>query len=88
MEATLCDGVDTPGMVVIFVEDSQEVLFSQPLVDQILVGDILINHLPIDLLVGPLVNELLVGKIPIGRSPISQPLIMVVPPWHAATAKL
>jgi hypothetical protein len=43
----------------------------------------LVNHLLIDLHVGPLVNGLFVGRIFVG-----QPLVMVVPPWHATTAKL
>jgi hypothetical protein len=82
MEATLCDGMDRPRMVATFVEDSEEVLFSQPLIGQILVGDILIDHLPVDLHVSPPISGLLVSRILINKSLISQPLIMVVPPWH------
>jgi hypothetical protein len=33
MVAMLCDGVDTPRMVGTLVKDSQEFLFSQPLVN-------------------------------------------------------
>ncbi len=58
-------------------------LFSQPLISQIPVGDILVNHLPIDLFVHPHVNGLFVGKIHVG-----QPLVMVVPPWHVIATKL
>jgi hypothetical protein len=32
MATTLCDGVDTPRIVVTPIKDSHEVLFSQPLV--------------------------------------------------------
>jgi hypothetical protein len=82
MVTTLCDGVDTVGMVVKHVEDSQKVLFSQPPVDQIRIGNIHVDHLPLNLPVGPLVNGLHVGRIPIG-----QPLVMVVPPWHVIITK-
>jgi hypothetical protein len=56
MVATLCDDMDTPGMVATPIEDSWEVLFYQPLVGQILVGNIPINHLFVDLLMGALVD--------------------------------
>jgi hypothetical protein len=82
MVTTLCDGVHTLGMVVKHVEDSQKVLFSQPLVNQIRIGNIPVDHLPLDLPVGPPINGLHVGRIPIG-----QPHIMVVPPWHVITTK-
>lgn len=82
MVTTLCEGVDTPGMVAKRVKDFQEVLFNQPLVDQIPISDILVDHLPVDLPVGPIVNGLHVGRMLVG-----QPLVMMVPPWHVVVAK-
>jgi hypothetical protein len=81
MEATLCHGMNTLGMVATLVEDSQEVLFSQPLINQILVGDIYVDHLHVDLPIGPHVDGLLVGRSPINQPPIGQSHVMVVPPW-------
>jgi len=75
--ATLCDGEDTPWMVTTPIKDSHEVLIYQPLVGQIFVGNIHVDHLFVDLHVGA----------PIDGLPISQPLVMVVPPWHVTTAK-
>jgi hypothetical protein len=83
MVGTLCDGVDTLSMVVKLVEDSQKVLFSQPPVDQIPIGNILVDHLLVDLPMGPPINGLHVGRILVG-----QPLVMVVPPSHVVVAKL
>ncbi len=54
LAATLCDGVDTPGMVATLVKDSHKVLFSQPPISQIPISDI---H----------VNGLFVGKIHVGQ---------------------
>jgi hypothetical protein len=53
-------------MVAIPIKVSHEVLFNQPLIDQILVGDMLVDRLPVDLHVGPLVDGLLVGRIHVG----------------------
>jgi len=88
MVATLCDGMDTLGMVATPIKDSQEVLFNQPLINQIFVGDILVDCLHVDLLVSPFVDGLLVGRILVGRSLVNQPFVgqppfKVVPPWHA-----
>jgi hypothetical protein len=58
MAATLCDGEDTPGMVTTPIEDSKEVLFYQPLVGQILVGNIHVDHLFVDLHVGAPIDGL------------------------------
>jgi len=88
MVTTLCEGVDTLGTMVTFVEDSQEVLFNQSPINQIHVDNIPINHLHVDLLIGPLVDGLHVGKMPISRSLVSQPHVMVVTPWHATIAKI
>jgi hypothetical protein len=93
MATTLCDGMDTLGMVVTPIKDSHEVLSNQPLVGQIPIGDILVDHLLVDLPIGPPVDGLFINRIHVGRSPINQPhvgqpLVMVVPPWHATIAKL
>jgi hypothetical protein len=85
MATTLCDGVDTIRMVATPIEDSQEVLFSQPPINQISIGDIHVDHLLVDQPIGPPVNGPLVGKIHVCRSLVSQPHvgqphIMVVPP--------
>jgi hypothetical protein len=61
MVTTLCHGMDTLGMVATPIEDSQKVLFSQTLINQILVCNIYVNHLPVDLPIGPPVDGLLVG---------------------------
>jgi hypothetical protein len=61
MATTLCHGVDTLRMVVTPIEDSHEVLFNQPLINQIPVGNIFVNHLLVDLHIGPLIDGLLVG---------------------------
>jgi hypothetical protein len=72
---TLCDGMDTPGMVAKPIKNYREVLFYQPRVGQIFVGNINVDHLYVDLPVGAHVDGL----------PIGQPLVMVVPFWHVAT---
>jgi hypothetical protein len=87
MATTLCDGMDTLGMVVTPIKDSHEVLSNQPLVGHIPIGNILV-----DLLTGPPVNGLSISRIHVSRSPINQPhvgqpLVMLVPPWHATIAK-
>jgi hypothetical protein len=69
-------------MVATPIKDSQKLLFNQPLVGQIFIGNIPIDHLLVDLFVGPHVNGLLVGKIIVGQLPV-----MVVPPWHVVAAK-
>jgi hypothetical protein len=58
MATTLCDGVDTPRMVATPTEDSQEVLFYQPLVGQIFVIDMHVDHLFVDLHVGAPIDGL------------------------------
>jgi hypothetical protein len=83
MATTLCDGMDTPKMVATLVEDSFEVLFNQPPIDQIFVAYIHVDHLLVDQHVDPLINGLHVGRIHVGQSPI-----MVVPPWHVIVTKL
>jgi hypothetical protein len=65
MVDTLCDYMHTPRMVATLVEDFQEVLFNQPLVSQIPISDISIDHLLVDLPIGPHVYGLHVGKIPV-----------------------
>jgi hypothetical protein len=75
-------------MVATPIEDSQEVLFSQPPVNQMSIGNIHVDHLLVDLPIGPLVNGPLVGRIHVGRSLVNQPHVMVVPPWHPIATKL
>jgi hypothetical protein len=58
--------VATLGMVATPIEDSQEVLFNQPPVSQILVGNIYVDHLLVDLHVNPHVDGLPIGSIHVG----------------------
>jgi hypothetical protein len=55
-------------MVATLIKDFQEVLFNQPLVDSIHIGNIFINHLLVDLLIEPPIYGLHVGRILVGRS--------------------
>jgi hypothetical protein len=58
MATILCDYMHIPRMVATLVEDFQEVLLSQPLVGQIPISNISVDHLLVDLPIGPLVYGL------------------------------
>ncbi len=66
MAITLCDYMHTPGMVATLVKDFQKVLFSQPLVNQIPIGNISVNHLLVELPINPPIYGLPVSRILIG----------------------